>query len=300
VSDVIDETTSDNMLSPEDAVANATARMQEAEAEAARERQARLDAEARAAQAGNAVVGAHTVAVDNALAAEESRLAAARSAYKTARESGDVDAEQVAIEESAAARHRIERLKEQKEQIRRQPTSPAPQSGGMPGAEAQRWLREHPKSQTDPVYRAALSVVHEQAVRAGLPVESPDYFAFAERELSARFGANHGKDEPVTSRPNTPGARRPVASSTATPLHRSGGAGGARGTADVRSLLARLNEITEGDEPITLTDFEEHAQATYPRLDKAEAVARYAKAQEEILGQRQSVQNTGNGRIYRI
>lgn len=286
-------------LSPEDALFNVEAQLRATQEEAARERQARADAESRAAQADNAVVGAHAAAIDGAISAAKSQLDAAERDFIAAREAGDVSAEARANRLIASLAPRLDRLEEQKAQIARQPAPQAQPSGGnVPGPDAQRWLAEHPKSRTDPVYRAALGVVHDQAVQAGLAVESPEYFKFAERELAARFGANHGKDEPV-NKPNGAGARRPATSSTAAPLSRGGNAG-ARGASNVRDIVARLNEMHEGEDPITVADIEEIAQSTWPKLDRDAAIKRYVESQEQILGQRQSVQNTGNGKHYRI
>lgn len=298
MSETIDDTAvADDVASPEDVLANMETQLLAAEAATHTERQARIDAENRAAQAGHALVGAHTMTLDSAETAQKGRLEQARANYKAAREAGDIDAEQRAIEESSAARAELSHISFQKTQAARQP-APQQQAGNVPGPAAQKWLADHPKSGSDPVYRAALSVVHGQAVAAGLTVESPEYFSFANRELEARFGADHGKDVPV-NKPNGAGVRRPVASSTAAAPSRAGASNGRTGT-DNNALLAKLNQIAEGDDPITMADFEEAAQYTYPRLDKAEAVAKYAKAQEAILGTQSRTITTGNGKMYRI
>lgn len=292
-------TADDTQQSPEDALANMGDQLTAAQDAAARERQARIDAEFRAAEATGAARGAHSVAVASAIEAENARLERARASYRTAREAGDLDAEQKAIEESGAARARLERLNEQKTAIERAPQQqPQRQAAPEPGPAAKQWLADHPKHATDPVYRAALQVVHDAAVAGGLTVESPQYFDFAERELSTRFGPNHGKDAPVGdqgNRGNGSSTRRPAASGTA-PGPSRGGSSPQRGTADVNSIAAKLG--VPPDEIVA------HAIATYPRLaaEKGdnEAVARYVKAQEAILSERDDSITVGNGRMYRV
>ena len=296
MSDTIEEPEVAETIPAEDVLANMEAQLREAEATAASERQRAADAEARAAQAGQAVVAAHTVTLDSAETAQKSRLEQARASYRAAREAGDVDAEQRAIEESADARAELSHIAFQKTQAARQPQQT--QSTAVRSPQAERWLHEHPKWATDLNYQRDCADIHDIAVKKKIVIDSPAYFAFADRALTALHGPDHGKDVPV-KQPNGAGVRRPVASSTAAAPSRAGVSNGRTGT-DLNALVAKLNQIVEGEEPITVADFISHAEATYPRLDKDEAVKKYAAAQESILGSRSRTTSTGNGAIYRI
>jgi hypothetical protein len=297
--DVVDDTTNVVEMEPNSPEHDALAdiRRQLAESEAAR-----VAAEQRAAQAGGQVANAHNAALEAALSSEESRLNAAKAAYRAAREMGDIDAEVSASEEIAAARPRVDALKMEKQrmaaqrQAPQQPNAPQQQAGRIPGPAARAWMDDHPLINSDPAYANAAEAAHNRAIAGGHEPESPGYFASINRELESRFGENHGRTAAMTAPPRQqPGRQapaqqqqqrtRPPASSFATPASR-GNPTNARGGADINSIANALG--------VTADDVREAADFSNMPLDK------YLKAQADILAERGSNQITyGNGTVYR-
>ena len=273
---------------PEDALADMRARLSASE-------QARVAAEQRAAQAGGQAANAQTAALEQAIQATEAKRIQAKANYRAAREAGDIDAEQEASEAAAKASIRLDALKAEQERLKNAPprqAAPQQQQSVLPGAEAQRWLAEHPKVNTDRVYAAAVTQAHHQAVQSGIEVESPDYFRFCEAELRARFGPNHGKEESaVTETPSrqqqaAPAKPKPQApaSSYATPPGR-GNATNARGANDINTIASKL-----GIDPDVLREF---ADVNNMPLDK------YLKAQADIIAERGGSITYGEGAVLR-
>ena len=267
---------------PEEALAEARQMLADSEA-------ARQAAEQRAQQAGGQAANAQEAALREAIVSTEAALAQARANYRTAREAGDLDAEQQASENASMARLRLEALKGEQQQRRAAPQIQQ-QASPIPGPAAQRWLAEHPKVNTDPVYAAACSEAHYRAVQR-FESESPEYFRFCEAELRARFGDNHGKDEPVTTPPKQqPQAAaprqqaKPPASSYATPPGR-GNQTNARGDGDINAIAAKLG--TDAD---TLREF---AGVNGMTVDQ------YVKKQAEILSERNTQITYGDGAVFR-
>ena len=281
------ETAHNDSPAPEEALAEVRARLAASE-------QARIAAERRAAQAGGQAANAQTAALEQAIQATEGRRAQAKANYRAAREAGDIDAEQEASEAAAKASIRLDELRAEQERLKnappRQQAQQQPQTT-LPGPEAQRWLAEHPKVNTDRAYAAAVTRAHEAAAQSGIEIESPDYFRFCEAELRARFGPNHGKDESaVTETPPRQQQAAPAqkprapASSYATPPGR-GNPTNARGANDINAIAAQLK--------VTPDDLREFADVNNMPLDK------YLKAQAEILAERGGAITYGDGNVLR-
>jgi hypothetical protein len=294
MSDVIDEPVTEETTdgpAPEDVLAEARERLAAAERERDLERQARVDAEARAQQVGHQAQTAQHVALDATIASEEARLAQARANYRAAREAGDYDAEANAMAVISAAAPKLEWLKDQKARGAAAPAPAAPQQrpsgGNIPGAAAREWMKAHPKLDTDPIYAAAVQAAHDRAVRDHAP-ESPGYFASVNNDLERAFGPDHGKE--VTVAAKTPKPRVP-ASSFGTPP--------GRGNSEGRGAGASVTEVANAL-GVAPEDVREFARVSFPRLDDAAAIKKYCEHQQAILAERGNHGITlGDGKVYR-
>lgn len=75
------------------------------------------------------------------------------------------------------------RVKEIREQLKNQKSQPAEEYT----QEAKKWIDEHPRFSTDEDYQAEAIAAHHVAVRKGIKMDSPEYFAFIEKRLESSF-----------------------------------------------------------------------------------------------------------------
>ncbi len=185
----------------------------------AREQQARLANEV------NARIEDQSLTVESGLVAAQGEIDALRdSLAKALEENKWADAARLQ-EEMGDAKLRMRELTYQKGELARAKDAavkavktPAPQGNGV-GTKTQEWIAQHPKFNTDPVYRAQALYAHEVAVAEGKTIESPEYFQKVEEMLGerkvanedeggARRQANDNDDEPPPQRGVAPVQRR--------------------------------------------------------------------------------------------
>jgi hypothetical protein len=132
-------------------------------------------------------------ALESAQLTARSELGAAETAYREAREYGDVDREVEATKRLTAVQTRLSQLEAQAATVQRMPISSGDQFEDhltrFTGPTAQ-WMREHRDWVEDPRKNSRLVGAHHVAVAAGMEPDSPEYFAHVERTL--KVGGNGG------------------------------------------------------------------------------------------------------------
>lgn len=235
--------------SPEAIIADGARQLQEKDREVAESRRIAREAQQREQAARREVEQARANQVTDrqaiiaqALEGAVAEQRAARATIRSARDAGDVDAEMSAVEALSAATFRVTQataeLEAAKSMRAAQPQQTQQQSAYAPSPEAQKWLDEHPRYNTDRVYRGAAHEAHNEAVRQGMPSGSPQYIDYIERVMTAEFGENHGqaqsggRSQPVPNeRDRGPSARDGV------PPSRGAGGGVNGGFQQVRTAL---------------------------------------------------------------
>jgi hypothetical protein len=132
----------------------------------------------------------------------ESETKAAESAYRNAREFGDVDGEVAATKRLSAAQSRHHLLETQRSAVERAPISSGdPVEDSLAGytEKTAAWLRSNPEYLTDPSKSAKARGAHFMAVSEGLDPDSPEYFEHCERTLGLRRGG--GRNNGARSSP---------------------------------------------------------------------------------------------------
>lgn len=189
-------------LNGDDDAAGALAQSQKAlkdhEATARRERAERVAAQRRAEDAERRLQESQAGRVEDRAAALRAELDSAKTArdaasaaYRAARESGDMDGEQAAIELLTAANVNI---RAGEADLARHGAAPRADGGAAPRApqqatqqftpETQAWIDAHPQFMTDPAYRAACAGADQLARARGLAVDTPEYFRYVERTIA--------------------------------------------------------------------------------------------------------------------
>ena len=247
------------------------------------------------------VTGAQRL-LDNAKGAKIS----AQGKLRAAREGGDFEAEQAAIDEISRANYDIgesekalARAKIDHENLAK-PVLPAPGGTGEPKPSpiSQRWIENHPLINTDKEYRAIAAAGDSLAVSEGHQRGSQSYVDFVDRYLEDEFGVGHGVPETHEWR-----GRRDAEVTSAHGAPRGGGGsrfaseddrtiGGAR---QVETPFGRLGYRVGADGRPIITfpnasvraDFEEGARACNMSL------AEYARDQVSIAQEIASGRNAG-------
>lgn len=267
-------------VSPEDALAEAHRQLAESDARtaAARKAQREADSRARAAEAAAAQAAAGRTTdrvgvVDANLSAAREAQANARTAYRLAKEAGDIDAEIAASEALATATQRLNTADAEKEWLKNNAPKQAPaQATGMSDA-AKRWVDDHPAYYSDRKYQATAHIAHEEAIRAGQREGSQEYVDFIDRVLTEEYGDGHGQTDSGDRRVTQPNRAAPSRQSSAAPPSR--GSGGGNGYKSVK--IPRLGEIQYRDQagggrsikipdPAMRAAFEEYATLAHMSL----------------------------------
>ena len=195
-------TVNDDIDLNDDDAAGALAQSQRAlkdhEATARRERAERVAAQRRAEDAERRLQESQAGRVEDRAAALRAELDSAKTArdaasaaYRAARETGDIDGEQAAIELLTAANVNI---RAGEADLARHGVAPRADGGAAPRApqqptqqftpETQAWIDAHPQFMTDPAYRAACAGADQLARARGLAVDTPEYFRYVERTIA--------------------------------------------------------------------------------------------------------------------
>lgn len=127
--------------------------------------------------------------LENAMAAEAAAKREAMAAYRTARESGDYDAEADALDKLQKANFKIETLTSGKNELERRiedkknlPDDPVERYAMGLDSRGAKWVREHPEIILDG-RTAELEDAHYGALRERLQPGTPAYFRFIEDDM---------------------------------------------------------------------------------------------------------------------
>jgi hypothetical protein len=183
------------------------------DAEKRRREAAEREAEALRTERGRdqkAVVDSRLLVIDSTIQTNETKKASILSRIREAKEAGDIDAELAATDELSQVNIDLKQAKLGKERLEQQiEEAGEPQSEGdkfeawadqnriHPKSRA--WLREHMDYVTDSYKNAELTLAHQKAVRAGLALNTPEYFEAIETNLGLRGGSEEqGETEEET------------------------------------------------------------------------------------------------------
>lgn len=198
--------------------------------------------------------------LDAAITAEERRIQAAKQQFRHAREAGDFDAEEQALDQmqEARARHLAlqrekqswdqweEHQKRERENVSPQPKAPQQRPAQQYAPEAQRWVEEHPRFNEDPVYRGIVMGAHEKAVRDGAAPNSRLYFQMIDQAVS-RFERLESLDRDDGERTPDPPPRRQQPSAASMAPSPSRGSGERKGREPSPEAVARKMGLTVDD-----------------------------------------------------
>lgn len=190
----------------------------EAEARAVADRAAREAAEAR-----TKIADTSFQSVEHEIAAIDSAMQIAKREYASAMEAADytkaADA-QAKIAEAAADKKRLERDKIELDAARKRQTvvldRPAPQQQG-PSQRVQAWLNTHPECVQDEEKYYQMVAADRAARKAGIPVESDDYFAFVDRRMGYAADDTNTNQQQAQHRSRPMPAAPPSRDAAATP-----------------------------------------------------------------------------------
>lgn len=181
---------------PEDFLADQRRQLQDASRREANERRLRQDAERRAADAErNAAANKQTdrqTVLGTMVDGAKAEAAAAKSAWKSARETGDIDAEIAATDALTTANARIQAANAEIEWLKTQ-KQPEQQAGPRLSPDAQRWVDDHPLYGQEGEYRDDANLAHGKALRAGHPEGSRSYVDYIDRLMTDKYGDGHGQ-----------------------------------------------------------------------------------------------------------
>lgn len=235
--------------------AGVTEGIAELQAKLDEERRLRIAAETRAAGAGRSAEetqrNSHLLTINGAIEVLDTQMREHKAAYSAAMASGDFD--QAADIQAKMGRNSAERLNLEGGKFaieNQQPSRPAAttstdpveaMASGLTPKSAQ-WVRAHPEFARDPDKTNLMIAAHYKALANKLPNESPEYYAFVEKELGighsdARPAATAGTDvsvEPALSAAATTTQRRDTQPSAAP---------ASRGTGSTRRVTLSKQEV---------------------------------------------------------
>lgn len=217
---------------PDEAAEALAATLREKDDEIARARAETVEARRHAAEAGHTVFNAaqHAVneraaGIDAAIDARNQTIESASAALAAAMNGNDADAMVKAQRAIGRAEAELVRLEEDKRivesdkiKLKNAPPPRQQQEQQGPSADSRRWIETHPRFHVDPDYQAAATAADKsfRMLYGGQDVGTQKYVDFIEKNLTARYGDNHGTYEAMNgkSQPRK-GARERPASSTA-------------------------------------------------------------------------------------
>lgn len=224
-------------ISPEDELAAARRSLETKTREADKLRSTNVDlsnqvveSAAIAANAEIARINERETSLTTAINSAMTEQSSAESAKRAAREAGNIDAELAADKAFSKATVRLEALNIEKtrfdgnkprlmEEAKRKAEAPKTAAPNR-APEAQRWLDEHPRFESDPVYKADALEAHRAAVAAGISTNSSDYSRYLNTRLERLYGKNHGQPEGARHQERDSDMNRDRGTSSATPPSR--------------------------------------------------------------------------------
>ncbi len=209
------------------------AQLRERDDELARSRAETVEARRAAAESGATMVNAAHRAVaeraaniESAIATRNQTIEAAEAALKAAMDGNDPAAMSKAQRQIARAEAELVQLERDKGDVEndkiRLKNAPAPrqqQEQRGPSADSRRWIENHPRFNVDPDYQAAATAADKsfRMLYGEGDVGTQKYVDFIEKNLTARYGDNHGTFEAMDgkSQPRNGSRARPASSTAA-------------------------------------------------------------------------------------
>lgn len=238
---ILDEQTQANGVvvnegpTPEEVAADLRKQLEEANADAAAERQKREAAEMKAqkatfagATAMQSQIATHEVAITQKIAAAKTNLEAVKQQLKQAKSTGDTDAEVELSDVFTNARYELNaaeweqrnfvKWKADQENARRvQPVINGEDASPYTAAE-QAWIAAHPEFNTSKKFARLAKIAAQEAKEEGHSQDSRAYFNYIETALKEEGLIADGARDPLSG-----AADSTISASTATPPNRSGG-----------------------------------------------------------------------------
>lgn len=254
---------------PEEALADMQRAVADKDRQLDEAKQARTRAEREAARAHAGRAVDRGAAVAGQLEAAKSEKDRAKAAKKAARESGDLEAEIAADEAFNAASFREMSASAELAALKADPTSAAgrttePSQRGGYSPQAQSWIDNHPRFNSDTSYKGTILRAHEQAVQDGIVEGSPAYFRELDRVAATMEQQNGGGN----SRTEERGGTMPNGFQGAPPA-RGGSTGRGQGSGWEQTLLGPVQVSERADGKVQLkvppelhADFVEGAKIT--------------------------------------
>ena len=288
---------------PEDALHAARLEIEQRDQLLATERDARTRAEREAQRMQTANAQNRGAAIAAQVEAATTSQVQAEAALRTARESGDLEAEIAATRAMTAAQFRLEALNAEHQRIKLDPNSdagnvqqPASQQNSISAA-TQQWIDAHPRFNSDAAYRQKILDHHYEVVRDGTTPESPAYFRAMNSKAAELDGGGNTPTQRTTNMADQRGNDR---FDGARP---SQGSGSSSGGNTVQTGLGPVTVIKRGGQthisiPVSVrADFEEGAKVCGMSLEK------YALEQVKISQEQSNGGSAGSifseGRTYR-
>lgn len=286
-------------LTPEQQADEHRRQVEELKRQQESERIARLEAERRAQSMQTQIEAvqknaetAQQQALDSQIDSQNRLVEQAKMALRSARESGDFDAEERALDSLTDAKAQLTILKQQK-------ATPAPQPVQQPQYQqssqqmdayrgphgyskaSEDWLTNHPRFDTEPYYKTMVLQAAQAAIQSGHTADSPQFFKFMDDVMEKAF-------PPAQTQQNQQQPSRRLASSMAAPPSRTA-AGGARNGADSGDVSVQAQTVAKAL-GVTINDLEQFAKISKMPLDK------YVAEQMTIIDEERRGINTG---LYR-
>ena len=310
--------------SPESALANTRQQIESQNRELASARRAAREADLRreaaerqAAQAIAGQVNSQHATVNARLEAAKNAQKTAATAIRTARESGDVEAEISAQEQLADATWKLNSATAEADYLRRveaqRPQQRTQQPAYAPSDAARRWLEDHPAFETDEDSRAVAEGAHNAALRAGHAEGSEAYVNFIDQKCEKIFGAGHGRGQSQQRQPGAGASNKEAAGmdeyrgaggASAPPSRDSGSRGGGWRTVETAMGPVQVLDKPGGGLRVRFSSTEQLANATEgaswtPGMSIEEFMQHQIdEAAEVSRGQRGTLQ-FGEGRTYK-
>lgn len=300
--DLLDNT-EEEVQTPEQLAEEHKRQIDELTRQAQADRAAKLESDRRAAEMADKAKAAQTdafsaqeKAIASQLETQERLVQQAKASMRAARDAGDFDAEEKAMDSLTDAKVAISTLNNQKaylETVKKQAPPPQSQQSqqSQPQQEVYRgrhgfskaseeWIDKHPEFDSDPFYKTMVISAAQAAVQDGCVADSPQFFRFIETTVSKAFPAQPPQQQQQQQRP------RPPASSVGAPQSRTGANAGASQQQTQQVNAAAVAKALN----VTVDDLQQFAKINKMPLDK------YLAEQVAILEEERRGQNTG---LYR-
>lgn len=238
-------------------------------------------------EAQRGAFSAQEKAIDGQIDANRRIVDQAKTAMRAAREAGDFEAEEAALDQLTDAKAALQTYNNQKQYIEQLKTQqPKPEQQPSPdqyrgphgySRASEDWITQHPQFDSDPEFKTSVIQAAQAALATpGITADSYGFFKFLDDVVAKRYGQNRQQDNPRRGGPR--------GSSVAVGQSRDGNSGRQQqnGGANPAQIAQKLG--------VTVDDLTQFAKIARMPLEK------YVAEQALILEEESRGQNTG---LYR-